>query len=142
MPDELLLFAGLTVAFDQASKAIVINHLSAWPRRSVASMPRVKLCRNEQGICLGLVDDIRLLLGLWCLIVSGTVAAALYLPPLQSILAQAGLGAAIGGASSNLLDCIWRGGVIDFIDLRIWPAFNLADLGISIGSGIALWIII
>ena len=37
------------------------------------------------------------------------------------------------GAFSNLMDRINIGGVIDFIDLRIWPVFNLADMMIVAG---------
>ena len=40
------------------------------------------------------------------------------------------------GASGNLFDRIFYGAVVDFIDLRIWPVFNLADLFIIIGLGV------
>ena len=39
----------------------------------------------------------------------------------------------ISGAISNLLDRLYNGCVIDFIDLRIWPVFNLADIFICTG---------
>ena len=38
------------------------------------------------------------------------------------------------GAIGNLIDRITFGCVIDFIDLRIWPVFNLADSFITIGA--------
>ena len=40
----------------------------------------------------------------------------------------------LSGAVSNILDRIIFGCVIDFIDLRIWPVFNLADIYITIGA--------
>jgi signal peptidase II len=40
----------------------------------------------------------------------------------------------ISGAVSNLLDRLLRGCVIDFIDIKIWPVFNLADVYIIIGT--------
>ena len=43
------------------------------------------------------------------------------------------LGLLIGGSASNLLDRIRLGHVTDFIDLRYWPAFNLADSFIVLG---------
>jgi signal peptidase II len=43
------------------------------------------------------------------------------------------LGLVIGGSSSNLIDRVRLGYVTDFIDLRWWPAFNLADSFIVIG---------
>ncbi len=40
----------------------------------------------------------------------------------------------LGGAIGNLIDRIFFGYVIDFIDLRIWPVFNVADSAITIGA--------
>ena len=39
----------------------------------------------------------------------------------------------IAGASGNLYDRIRFGYVIDFIDLRVWPVFNVADSAICLG---------
>jgi len=40
----------------------------------------------------------------------------------------------LAGAIGNLIDRIVFGFVIDFIDLRIWPVFNIADSAITIGA--------
>jgi signal peptidase II len=48
------------------------------------------------------------------------------------------LGLVIGGSLSNLLDRVRLGYVTDFLDLRFWPAFNLADSFIVIGVAILL----
>jgi signal peptidase II len=48
------------------------------------------------------------------------------------------LGLVIGGSLSNLLDRVRIGHVTDFLDLRFWPAFNLADSFIVIGVAILL----
>ena len=40
----------------------------------------------------------------------------------------------LGGAIGNLLDRFMYGYVIDFIDVGIWPAFNIADSAITIGA--------
>jgi signal peptidase II len=42
----------------------------------------------------------------------------------------------LGGAIGNLIDRITLGYVIDFIDFRIWPVFNLADSAIFIGAAV------
>jgi signal peptidase II len=55
--------------------------------------------------------------------------------------AQVGLGAALGGATSNLYDRLRRGAVVDFVAIGWWPVFNLADVGISVGAMTALWFI-
>jgi len=40
----------------------------------------------------------------------------------------------ISGAIGNLADRLKFGYVIDFIDVRIWPVFNIADTSITIGT--------
>jgi signal peptidase II len=48
------------------------------------------------------------------------------------------LGLVIGGSLSNLIDRVRLGHVTDFLDLRFWPAFNLADSFIVVGVAILL----
>ncbi|MBU0470599.1 MAG: signal peptidase II [Nanoarchaeota archaeon] len=48
----------------------------------------------------------------------------------------------LGGIIGNLIDRVFRSYVIDFIDFRIWPAFNIADAAIStavIGLIVFFW---
>jgi signal peptidase II len=51
----------------------------------------------------------------------------------HSPLSLLGLGLAFGGAAGNLLDILRWHCVVDFVDLRWWPVFNLADVGITVG---------
>ncbi len=44
----------------------------------------------------------------------------------------------LAGAIGNLIDRIAFGHVIDFIDFRVWPVFNIADSAITIGTIIIL----
>ena len=44
----------------------------------------------------------------------------------------------LGGVLGNMLDRILRGYVIDFIDFKVWPVFNLADTAISIAAIVLL----
>jgi signal peptidase II len=48
-------------------------------------------------------------------------------------------GLIIGGALSNLWDRIFLGYVVDYIDLRIWPVFNISDFSITVGVVLLLW---
>jgi len=57
----------------------------------------------------------------------------------QSPVAVCGLGLAFGGAGGNLVDILFRRHVVNFIDFRWWPAFNLADVGIIGGLALAFW---
>jgi signal peptidase II len=49
------------------------------------------------------------------------------------------IGLIAGGAFGNLADRLRIDSVTDFIDLPLWPSFNLADIAIVIGvAGLAL----
>lgn len=43
----------------------------------------------------------------------------------------------LGGSAGNLFDRYRYGAVIDFIDLKVWPIFNIADSAITCGA--VLW---
>jgi signal peptidase II len=43
-------------------------------------------------------------------------------------------GLIVGGALSNLYDRVFLGFVVDYIDFRVWPVFNLSDSAISVGA--------
>jgi signal peptidase II len=49
------------------------------------------------------------------------------------------LGLILGGALGNLADRLRYGGVVDFLDFRVWPVFNLADTAIFIGVCLVSW---
>ncbi|MFB3738430.1 MAG: signal peptidase II [Candidatus Velamenicoccus archaeovorus] len=65
------------------------------------------------------------------------VVVSVRLPRLSAAVA---LGMILGGAMGNLTDRLLRGDgfltgrVVDFVDVRIWPVFNLADSAIVVGA--------
>lgn len=40
----------------------------------------------------------------------------------------------LAGALGNFIDRLFLGYVVDFLDFRIWPVFNIADSAITIGA--------
>lgn len=57
----------------------------------------------------------------------------------QGIWVRYGMSLLAGGAVGNLLDRVRLGAVIDYLDFRIWPIFNLADIGICLGATLIVW---
>lgn len=48
----------------------------------------------------------------------------------------------LGGAIGNLIDRLRFGYVVDFLDFKVWPVFNVADSCISIGAFLLFLLII
>ncbi|MBW3014853.1 signal peptidase II [Candidatus Woesearchaeota archaeon] len=48
----------------------------------------------------------------------------------------------LGGVIGNLIDRVVYGYVIDFIDFKVWPVFNLADVALSVGVLLLVYLII
>lgn len=142
---EALLFiaAAAVLALDQISKAAVMRYLEPqvpWnpiePLRNIVSLTYV----TNTGAAFGLLPQ----LGNVYVVVALLVVAALLVfyrqLALSHWLAQVCLGLQLGGAVGNLVDRLRYGRVIDFIDFKVWPVFNVADSSIVIGVVILAWL--
>lgn len=85
------------------------------------------------GAAFGLLPQYSLFLVLIAFLVIGMVLFYHRYIPSGALLVKIALGLQLGGAVGNLLDRLRYGYVIDFIDIRVWPVFNLADFSISLG---------
>lgn len=61
---------------------------------------------------------------------------------IHSIMMSCGLVLIASGALCNVIDRVFYGSVLDFIDLRIWPVFNIADSAITIGAFLILFYLV
>lgn len=80
----------------------------------------------------------RAAVALWIVTASAAIAALVAVPTGTSAAVAAGIGLGIGGALSNLIDRLVRGGVVDFIAIGPWPSFNVADAGLVAGLGLVV----
>jgi signal peptidase II len=125
------------VAADQLTKRIVTSHLALDQGNHIVGPFWIHHVQNS-GIAFGLFSSrtaaVIVLTGIavvWMLVFFARSGARHPVLPVA-------LGLVIGGSMSNLLDRVRLGYVTDFLDLRYWPAFNLADSFIVIGVGILL----
>jgi signal peptidase II len=125
------------VAADQLTKRIVTSHLALDQADHVVGPFWIHHVQNS-GIAFGLFSSktaaVIVLTGIavvWMLVFFARSGARHPVLPVA-------LGLVIGGSMSNLIDRLRLGYVTDFLDLRYWPAFNLADSFIVIGVGILL----
>lgn len=121
---------------DQASKFFLNNHL--YPGQSLPLIKNIfhlTLVYNT-GIAFGLFKQQTALF----ILLSLTAIALILINILNEgkrnqldRLYWLGLSLILGGAMGNLVDRLRFGYVIDFLDFRVWPVFNLADSCITIG---------
>jgi signal peptidase II len=123
----------VVVALDQASKAWAQGSLRPDHETTVISGWLWFRLTSNSGASLGLLRGHNLLF----VVVSALVVlavAAIVLRGAPGTLGAVALGAVAGGATSNLVDRVRLGSVIDFIEVHLWPTdFNLADAAIRLG---------
>ncbi len=124
------------VLADQWSKALVVGRLSLAGSLDIAPFLAFTYVENR-GISFGMMQGV----GNGPLLAVNLVfTAIIYFYWRRRDLAGAlnnwesrGLVLILSGAIGNNIDRILRGCVIDFVDLKVWPVFNIADSAISIG---------
>ena len=122
---------GLVVVADQAAKAAIEAHLVPGEDVDVIGPVGLTLSHNS-GVAFGLASGggTRLVvLTVIALAVVGYVFARN--PTRPGMWVAAGLLA--GGALGNLADRVRADAVTDYIQIGSWPAFNLADVGVTVG---------
>jgi signal peptidase II len=132
----MLSVLGGVVALDQASKATVIARLQegSATRGAIAGV-RLRHVVNRRHPWRSSRGVLELSIG-WLLLVPLGFAIA---SATEATWAHVALGAGLGGATGNLVDGVQRRAVTDFIDLRVWPVFNLADAAIVGGALLTGW---
>ena len=131
-----LALCGVVVALDQATKAIVQHNLV--PAERVSALPGLHFTNvHNKGVAFGLAGG-----GGGGLVVVTAIALGLILLLFARNAERPGIWVAVGllagGALGNLADRVRIDSVTDFIDLPLWPAFNVADIAIVLGvAGLA-----
>lgn len=123
---------GAWVAFDQITKVAVRESLERGEHWELASFFRVSHITND-GAAFGLLGNMNTLLAVTAVVVIVVLAIYYFVPPVDHWLPRLGLALILAGAVGNLLDRIYEGRVTDFINFSHYPAFNVADSGITLG---------
>lgn len=53
-------------------------------------------------------------------------------------IGQWGVGLMLGGALGNIVERVRFGYVLDYLDIHVWPVFNLADTAVVVGACLLL----
>ncbi len=133
------LVAAGTLAVDQASKAIVRTAIGRSEEADLFLGIQLVNVRNR-GIAFGLLADGGVLLVLFASL--ALIALLVFFARHRDRpLVWLPTGLLIGGAAGNLVDRTVEGAVTDFIDFPAWPAFNVADIAITLGVLTLLYVL-
>ena len=124
---------------DQATKALVRGSIGRAERVDV--LPGLDLVNTRNsGVAFGFFSGGGTIVAV---IAAAALAALLvfFATHLERPLVWLPTGLLVGGAAGNLIDRAREGAVTDFVDLPLWPAFNLADAAITIGVLALLYVL-
>ncbi|MGE0809007.1 MAG: signal peptidase II [Immundisolibacter sp.] len=140
-----LALAALVLVLDQASKLAVLRLIE--PYQTIPVIPGFNLTLAfNRGASFSFLADA----GGWqrWLFSAISVAASVVIVVLLRRTAPGdrlngiGLSLVLGGAVGNLIDRLWLGHVVDFLDVYYgashWPAFNVADSAITVGAALLI----
>jgi len=122
---------GLVIAADQAAKAAVEAHLVPGQYEEVLGPLELTLSHNR-GVAFGLAGGAGVKLVIVTALALAVIGYLFARNPLRSGMWLA-VGLVAGGAIGNLADRIRHDAVTDFIAVGSWPPFNLADVSITLG---------
>ena len=127
-----LLVLILTVSLDQVTKNIITSTIPLGQSIPTTGLFRLTHVTNT-GSAFGLFTNQTTLLTFASILGVGVLLLFHYSHQIRTLFVHVCLGLQLGGAVGNLCDRIILGHVIDFIDVGIWPIFNIADSAIVIG---------
>jgi len=125
-----LVAVGVIVA-DQLSKAIVRGRISRFEEHELVLGIKLINTRNT-GVAFSMFSGGGPLVVIIAIVALGALLA-FFFTHLHKRLVWLPTGLLIGGAAGNLIDRLRLGAVTDFIKLPHWPAFNVADICVTLG---------
>lgn len=131
-PLMFFLIPFLIVVFDQLTKFLIRNYLALGQSApAIKNLVYFTYIQNT-GAGFGLFRSFNSAL-VWISIIIIGIILYNYGKIVKNKTTTIALSLILGGAVGNLIDRIFLGYVIDFIDFRFWPAFNVADSAVTIG---------
>jgi signal peptidase II len=126
------------IVLDQATKALVRHNVAQGDSDGVFPGVQIVHVRNE-GVAFSRFSGGGTIV---TIIVAAALVALLayFVTHLHKPLVWLPTGMLIGGALGNIIDRVRDGAVTDFIKLPLWPAFNVADMSITFGVLVLLYV--
>jgi signal peptidase II len=119
----------LVPVLDQALKVLVLRALAPAAVR-LGPLGKLQVVRSRMWLArAGAEPNLAKVWTLWACGTASLVALVAFFPSYGWCA-----GALLGGSLSHVVETSLRGCIIDYVRLRFWPAFNLADVAITVGA--------
>ena len=129
------LFIGfLAIILDQLVKIYVVSNMKLGESIPVVQDIFHLTYVLNPGAAFGILENHRWFFIAICIAILLGVAIFYKSIRRECAMFRYGLGLLLGGAVGNLIDRIQNGLVVDFLDFRIWPVFNIADIAICVAA--------
>ncbi len=122
----------LIVLLDQLTKFLVKQNLQLNQSISIIKNVLHFTYITNTGSAFGLFKRLNIFFILFSIIVIVVIFYFVQKIKKNGKALQFSIGLLLGGTIGNLIDRLVYGSVIDFIDFRIWPVFNVADSAVTI----------
>jgi len=133
----------LILALDQLTKFIVISNLAIHQSIPVVKNIFYITLVSNRGAAFGILKNQVPLFIFVALFAIGLIYVNMSKSGFKKVsLYKISLALILAGAIGNLIDRLRFGYVVDFLDFRIWPVFNIADSAITIGAILLGWMIL
>jgi len=117
---------------DQIIKLVVNNSMALGQTIPLFWILKLTYVRNT-GAAFSLFSGFSSFLTVISVMVVIAVIYFHYKVPEKSTALQIGMACILGGSLGNLVDRVFRGYVIDYVNFTFWPVFNFADIMINLG---------
>ena len=138
------LVAIVIVAIDQWTKWLVVKNMELGERIQVVEPTFALLSHRNRGAAWGMLEGQMWLFTIVTVLVITGILYYFHKDAKGKPLFQLSLMIILGGAIGNFIDRLYRGEVVDFIDVLIpiinydFPIFNIADAALTIGVGLVI----
>ena len=134
----IIILAFAVIILDQVTKYLAVVNVSQGNITIISGFFDLTLAQNT-GAAFSIMQNGKWFFLIFTPIIIGAILFYIIYKAKDSLLVSISLSLIIGGAVGNYIDRIRLGYVVDFLDFKVWPVFNVADSFVVIGTCLFAW---
>lgn len=135
----MILIIGLVIALDQITKYLIQSNMELGQTIGIIeNFFHITYIHNYGAAFSIFQNQTALLIFLPLIIMSGILIVMIRMGLSKNKICATALGLVVAGGIGNLIDRVAYGYVVDFLDFRVFPIFNVADMAVCCGCGLLI----